>query len=350
VTRVWPLAAALACAAMVAAAPASADWKPVMTIGSGEGTAGGDFGSGRPTIADGGDRQFDSPGGLAVARDGTLYVADPSNHRIERFTGSGRFVASFGRHGFDSGARRRVGAIGRFNLPQGVALGPDGKVFVADNRNDRVSTWTHDGGWIRRIGRRGSTRGTMVSPWGVAVRGATLYVVDVGNRRILRFTTSGRYLGAFGKAGLSRGQLLNPYGIAIAHNGTVFVTDSSRDEVLRYSAGGRYLGSFGSTGFGPGQFDRVTGVAVDPVSPTVFVADYCGQRIERFTLGGRFIEAFGQDSLLTPTYLAFSPAGRLFVSDYTRVLAFDRTASATAQAATFRPGSSMCFDRSTSVP
>lgn len=78
------------------------------------------------------------PHGLAVSSTGLLYLADSDNNRIRRVDEAGVIstVAGTGQAGFsgDGGP----GSQGRLNRPQGVALGPDGQLFIADAWNQRV--------------------------------------------------------------------------------------------------------------------------------------------------------------------------------------------------------------------
>ena len=56
-------------------------------------------GSGQDT----GDGEFDSAGGVAAASDGSVYVSDWFNHRIQKFTSEGVFVSKWGTEGTGDG-------------------------------------------------------------------------------------------------------------------------------------------------------------------------------------------------------------------------------------------------------
>ena len=64
-----------------------------------------------------------------MASDGSVYVADQFNHRIQKFTSEGVFVSEWGTEGSGDG---------QFNWPGGVAVASDGSVYIADTGNDRI--------------------------------------------------------------------------------------------------------------------------------------------------------------------------------------------------------------------
>jgi tripartite motif-containing protein 71 len=338
-SRLAALTAALTVLLAVAAVPAGLGGYAKQRSWGGAGAGSGEFGNGRvpPQF---GNRLFNSVGGIAT-RSGHVWVSDPSNSRVQRFSASGRFESKFGRLGFDHGDPGRVEAKNGFILPEGVAVDSGGRVYVVDNRNDRVMKLTSSGHFLKRIGRRGSLPGTLISPWGIAVKGSTVYVVDQGNYRIARFSTSGAARGSFGTKGTQTGQLVAPYGVAVANDGTVLVTENVRDIVLRYSASGRYLGYFGGTGTGRGLLREPTGIAVRK-DGTVLVADCANRRVNRYTAAGAFIESFGRGSLANPTFLAVDSTNNVYVSDNRKVVKFAPTGSSRTVARTSFVGSHAC--------
>ena len=68
----------------------------------------------------------------AAASNGTVYVADSGNHRIQIFDGSGTFLGSWESEGPGEG---------QFDLPRGVAMAPDATVYVADTGNRRIQAF-----------------------------------------------------------------------------------------------------------------------------------------------------------------------------------------------------------------
>jgi tripartite motif-containing protein 71 len=220
-----------------------------------------------------GDGQFARTSDVAVAPDGTVYVADSGNHRIQRFSADGAFLGVWGSGGSGNG---------QFNYPSGVAVAPDGTVYVADTGNHRIQRFNASGTLLGAWGSEGSGDGQFSRPADVAVApDGTVYVADTGNYRIQRFSATGTFLGAWGSEGSSDRQFNNPSGVAVAPDGTVYVADTGNHRIQRFNASGTLLGAWGSEGSGDGQFSRPADVAVAP-DGTVYVADTGNYRIQVF--------------------------------------------------------------------
>jgi DNA-binding beta-propeller fold protein YncE len=95
---------------------------------------------------------------------------------VQRFTPDGRFVGAWGTLG---------DGPGEFNCPQGIAVGPNGSVFIADTYNNRIQQFTAAGKFIAQRGSRGSGQGEFWLPCGIAVDAAgRIYVADTFNNRV----------------------------------------------------------------------------------------------------------------------------------------------------------------------
>ena len=177
---------------------------------------------------------FSHPQHVAVGDDGSIYVTDLGNKRIQKFSSTGEYVAEWGKSGKQAG---------EFHYPSGITVA-DGAVFVADRDLNRIQKFTTDGEFVAEWGKRGSYEGQFLFPNGVAVYDGIVYVVDTGNQRIQQFTTDGDFVSSFGSSGLGPGQFLTVVGIDIDDNGNIFVTDKGNSKIEKFSSDGVLLKSF----------------------------------------------------------------------------------------------------------
>ena len=104
-----------------------------------------------------GDGQFQEPWGIAVAPNGNVYVADTWNHRVQYFDPSGKFLGKWGRLGDAKGSADTDPGV--FWGPRAIAISPAGEVYVTDTGNKRVQVFGLDGTFKRMFGGDGSAPG-----------------------------------------------------------------------------------------------------------------------------------------------------------------------------------------------
>src|SRR5436189_116325 len=93
--------------------------------------------------------QFGTANGIAVDLRGDVYVGDHGNHRIQKLSPTGRFLAKWGRNGGDGSAGP---GPGEFNQPRGLAIDHAGNIYVAEKLNHRVQELAANGTFIRQWG------------------------------------------------------------------------------------------------------------------------------------------------------------------------------------------------------
>ena len=285
-------------------------------------------GKGVSLIADaslGGNGVFNLPRNLAVAADGTLYVADTNNHRILHINTNGETLHEWGSFA-DSNTMEAEAPPGTFYEPWSIAIGTDGSVFVADTWNHRIQKFTPDGRFITQWGVFGQAE-TPDAFWGprdIAINDqGHLFITDTGNKRIAVFDQNGNFITQFGEAGLLAGQFDEPVGIALDDEGRVYVADTwnQRVQVFEYNPeAGQYIPSneWPIVGWYGQSLDNKPYLRIDGTS--VYISDPEGYRILEFTTEGEFVRYWGQygsdlSSFILPAGLAIDPAGGIWVAD-----------------------------------
>jgi len=203
---------------------------------------------------------------------------------------------------------------GNFSHPQFIAVGDDGTIYVSDLGNKRVQKFSSNGEYITEWGKSGKQAGEFYYPSGIAVSGDFVYVVDRDLNRVQKFSLDGEFVTEWGKKGIYDYQFLFPNGIAV-NNGTVYVVDTGNHKIKTFSTDGEFISSFGSSGLGEGQFLNIIGIDID-ADGNVYVTDRGNSKIEKFDANGEFIESFQYhyfDYVFSPEAIVVDPAGDMFI-------------------------------------
>ncbi len=303
--------------------------------------------------------QLSFPRNMAVAADGTTYVADSGNHRIQVFAPDGSFLRQWGSscelyaEGLpgcadpDGDGPLQVGD-GQMREPWGIAIGPNGNVYVADTWNHRIVVFDSEGNFLRKWGVFATTGGEAIGSeggfWGpraIAIDAAgNVYVTDTGNKRIQVFDAQGTFLTQYGGGGVVEGRFDEPAGLAIVPRpegqpgGVLYVADTWNRRIQKLEA------AFGDVLSGSGEGDGlvisflkewpVEGwssqsvvnkpfVAVDSTG-TVYATDPEGYRVVVFDSEGAFKATFGiygsdAQSFALPNGIAIGPDDLVYVAD-----------------------------------
>ena len=240
-------------------------------------------------------RGFMNPVDLRLDREGVLFVLSRSNAgnknvRVSVQTLDSEFLYEFGHWGTDPG---------RLTLPAALAIGPDQRVFVADEHMHNVTIFEHDGTLVERWGQFGSGPGEFNRPSGLAFdSGGNVRLVDHLNARIQTLTPEGRFISAFGTFGSEPGQFNFPWGIAVDSEDTLWVADWRNDRIQRFTGEGELISVLGESGSGEGQLRRPSGVHVDR-DGNVYVADWGNERVQLFDRAGLHVETLYGDATLS---------------------------------------------------
>jgi hypothetical protein len=292
--------------------------------------------------------RFQRPTAAAVDADGNVYVADTGNHavRLVRNDAARTVVTIAG----DGVAGEGDGPAARLRSPQGIAVAPDGTVYVSDTGNQRIvrlrpagAGWQLEtlaglSGWNGHVDAQ-RTAARFTGPAGLALAGGALYVADRQNNAIRRValdgttTTiagggSGGYLDGSGAAA----QLYFPSDLAAA-GGALYVLDSGNHLVRKVLLSGEHTvstvagdpaGGFADGPVDGARFRFTAGIAA--LGGDLVLADAGNARVRR--ISGGEVTTFAGDGALgaadgsgsearfgVPTGVTPLPDGRWLVVD-----------------------------------
>src|SRR5688572_28841088 len=265
---------------------------------------------------------FNTPSGLAIDRDGNLYVADTGNNRIRKVSPEGHVqtIAGDGSAGYADGPARQA----RFNGPIGIAVDANGNVFVADTYNDRIRMISPDGNvsTIAGTGMPGYADGDRSTslfdtPCGlIAANDGTIIVADTGNDSLRRISPDGNV--STWSVNVNGEGISSPVGLALTHDNYLYVTELDRSRVLQIAPDGNaYVIAGGGRGFadesGAARFNEPGSVAINPQTNELYVTDSANYLVRKLsqTTGSNTTalpaslplltnEILGQQSLLWP--------------------------------------------------
>lgn len=269
-----------------------------------------------------GDGEFHAPIGIAIDAHDVISVTEFKNNRVQRFDRDGKFLGKFAVE----------------EMPGGIAVDRQGEIYVAPMMKHKICVYSQDGTLLREWGQKGTADGELDQPGGIAIgRDDTVYVADQVNRRIQAYSRDGTFLRKWGEYGKEPGQfdgvekLPNRTGgpnfVAVDREGSIWTTEAALGRIQKFSAEGKPLFAFGSNTTDPGGFGgrpkNLPGpiaVLVDPLQ-RVWVSS-TNHRVQAFSETGELL--YGFESLdagdevgqfHTPHGMAMDSAGFLYVVD-----------------------------------
>ena len=212
---------------------------------------------GTPNSSGSGDGQLYYPSGVAIRGD-LMYVLEASNNRVQKFSVSKRsFISKFGSGGQGEG---------QFSSPYGICIDPEGKVFIADNSNNRIQVFNEDDSFAYSFP-------CQQNPWRLAFdHQGHLHVAAYSSKCIQVFTPEGTPITSYGS-----GTLHYPAGIAIDAQGYIAISqyNGSNSRLWIYSPDHNLVHTLSN------QFSYSMGIACDR-DGFFWVADNGNHRIAKY--------------------------------------------------------------------
>jgi Ca2+-binding RTX toxin-like protein/streptogramin lyase len=226
-----------------------------------------------------GNGHLDHPSALAIDGEGNIWIADTGNDRVEEFSPEGAYLAKFGSHG---------SSAGKFDNPEGIAIDSGGNIYVADTVNRRIQKFTDSGEFLAMVvltgafGPEPDVSGLYVepTPTGIAVGPeGHVWVTDRMTVGLAEFTENLEYIRA-----TSTPKLRRPDTVDVDAHGNVWVGDERNFRVVEFSRKGKYLAQFGTwSGFTGGNFDFSHPFGIDfDAHNHIWITDPGNYRVQRW--------------------------------------------------------------------
>jgi sugar lactone lactonase YvrE len=323
----------------------------IMTPFAGNGTAGysGDGGSAVQA-------QLQYPTGLTIDHKGHLYIADTENHCIRKVDTKGNITTIIGTGIAGDSGDQSAATTAQLNQPRGIALNRQGHLYIADYQNHRIRRVDTSGIVITVAGtgtegysgdNSSAIKAQLHHPLAVAIDAEdNLYIADSGNYRIRRVTVDGIIttvagVGSHGYSGdngaATHAKISTPYHLVLDKKGNLYFADTLNQSVRKIDPRGIIMtiagdGTAGDRGDNTlattAQLNHPVSLAIDSLD-NLFIAEKNNHRIRRVSPNGLMTTVAGDGQsgsrgdhgaataaqLNAPEGIALAPNGGLYISD-----------------------------------
>jgi DNA-binding beta-propeller fold protein YncE len=229
---------------------------------------------------------LDIPEGVAVGGSGNVYIADTYNNAIREWTATNNSLTTLVSSGL--------------NRPLGVAVDGAGNVYIADTSHNAIKEWTAANSNVTTLVSSG-----LSSPDGVAVDGAgNVYIADTGDSAIKEWTVANNTVTTLVSSGLDY-----PYGVAVDGAGNVYIADTGNNAIKEWTVANNTVTTLVSSGL-----DYPSGVAVDG-SGNVYIAETYNSAIIKWSAASNTVTTLVFSGLDRSYGVAVDGSGNVYIAD-----------------------------------
>jgi len=227
-----------------------------------------------------GENRFLMPHGLNIDQYNHVWVTDCALHQVMEFTHDGKLLRQFGI------AKEPGDDSSHFNLPTDIAFTPTGDFYVSDGYgNSRVVKFSREGKYLLEWGRHGKGPGEFDIPHGITVgANGRVYVADRENNRVQVFDSGGKFIAQWADDSYGRLCAITNAGehlIAVDDKVTAMALVHLGSDVLEFDEAGKLLNRFGRSGDYDGHKCWYHDVVTDKEG-NIYVADILENTIQKF--------------------------------------------------------------------
>jgi len=214
--------------------------------------------------------------GLKLDVYGNVWLGDVDGSINFKFSPVGRLLMTLGNR---QGAPNNNDSKSGFNKPTNFWPLANGNMLISDGYgNSRVIEFTNDGHYVQKFGTAGDGDGQFNLPHGVTMDSqGRIYVADRGNSRLQVFDRNGKFLAKWTDVG-------QPWDVYYAsQENAIYMCDGMWDRITKWSTDGKLLGEISHYGKAPGEVDFPHAIAVSPDGKDIYVAEIKNWRVQKWS-------------------------------------------------------------------
>jgi len=211
--------------------------------------------------------KFNEPQAISISQNQIIYIVDTGNHRIQLFDLQGNFRKSIGGFGFE---------VDQFDRPVDIWVQSLINIYVSDYNNQRLQRYDGNMNFLSSLvsneGDASEYQYYEIASCAINSQ-KDLFLLDHGDNKIIKINRNGQPERSFGAYESGEGELAQPVQLDIWKQQYLLVTDITRNQVLLYDFFGNFLGTVTAE-----EFESPTGIAASS-SGEVFITDPVAKKV-----------------------------------------------------------------------